>query len=238
MTNIKPEKFLDDYTIKARVIPALIVITPYLQILPNSSTSIIQFINHLILNGIFLFIISNIVRGFGEKKERKLFKEWGGLPSTIILRHRDNTVSAILKKRYHDILAKKITIKFPLAEEEQTSPEKSDDIYSTSVKWLLEQTRDKSRFYLLSQENISYGYWRNVWALKPIGIIVTIFSLLLCIPNTLVKINAQTFDENALIPPIMCLGILWFWFFIVTKEQVKEAAYVYAKTLLAQCDAI
>lgn len=233
------KNLIDEYTLKARVIPALAVILPYIQAMQSPQTNIAASLNSLLINGIFLFIIANVVRDLGAKIQEKLYKQWGGIPSTIILRWRDNTLEPSLKERYHKFLSKHTGIDFPDPAKEASDPEQADKIYSSSVKWLKEQTRDHSKFHLVFCENISYGFWRNLLALKIIGLFVALIFAALSGVDVYRLLHQQTgYDKNLITSVIFCLATLWFWSFCVREKQVKKAAYCYAKTLLAQCDAI
>lgn len=230
---------VDEYTLKARVIPALVVILPYVQVLHSGQATPTESLNGLLLNGIFLFIVAHLVRGLGAKKQKKLYAEWSGTPTTILLRWRDSTLANPLKERYHRCLTAKAGVTLPNAQQENAAPDNVDDVYGSAVKWLLEQTRDRSKFYLVFQENISYGFWRNTLALKGLGIIAAVFSALLSVVDILRLLDSQIpYDKNLILSPILCLTVLGFWLICVREKQVKKAAYTYAKTLLAQCDAI
>jgi hypothetical protein len=97
-----------------------------------------------------------------------------------LLRHRDKTIEAVTKRRYHSFLAAKIKEAFPDKDQEAKNPEAADEVYQSGVRWLLNHTRpeDAKQFALLFRENIVYGFRRNALGTKPFGLVIAIGSLL------------------------------------------------------------
>ena len=90
----------------------------------------------------------------------------GGLPSITMLRHQDATIDAPTKARMHTILTAKLADPAPTAVQEQADPAAADSFYARAGTWLRENTRDKKKFDILFNENVTYGYRRNRFALK------------------------------------------------------------------------
>lgn len=120
------------------------------------------------------FLLTQLARDAGKKREKQFFVAWGGIPSVTIFRHRDTRIDAITKSRYHRQLAALVKgAKGPSPEEEQTDPAMADQVYSAWSSYLRVHTRDTKKYSLLFQENISYGYRRNLCGLRPLGITVS-----------------------------------------------------------------
>ena len=47
------------------------------------------------------FLLTQLARDAGKKREKELFAKWGGTPSVSIFRYRDTRLNAIIKARYH-----------------------------------------------------------------------------------------------------------------------------------------
>lgn len=109
--------------------------------------------------------------------EETLVKEWGGMPTTIALRHRDTFLDSISKQRYHAVIVAKLGIVMPTVQEEIADPAKADDIYIGATRRLRELTRGDKQ--LLLKENIAYGFHRNMLAMKPVGMLACIFGVVL-----------------------------------------------------------
>ncbi len=112
----------------------------------------------------------------GKKLEESLVKKWGGMPTTIALRHRDKFLDSVSKQRYHTAITAKLGIAMPNAEEESADQDKADDTYIGATKRLRELTRSNKQ--LLLKENIAYGFHRNMLAMKPVGILSCLLGIL------------------------------------------------------------
>ncbi|WIE50660.1 hypothetical protein [Pseudomonas sp. GM17] len=165
---------------------AALVLTPYehpafLCLLPLMVMTITLYSNQLLhLKGIFalaggaglMYLLADIVRSQGKEKERTLWQEWGGAPSIQILRHRDDVLDSVSKERYHGILATKIKVTLPTKEEEAADPVSADAVYAAAGNWLREATRDKKKFDLLFRANVTYGYRRNGFGVRWLGLMI------------------------------------------------------------------
>ena len=49
----------------------------------------------------FLTMTSKIARNLGKEYEKKMYKQLGGMPTTIVLRFSDQTFDEVTKQRYH-----------------------------------------------------------------------------------------------------------------------------------------
>jgi hypothetical protein len=72
---------------------------------------------------------ASVARGRGKQLEEALVREWGGMPTTIVLRHADSFLDSVSKQRYHAAITAKLGIAMPTAEEEAVDPAKADDTY-------------------------------------------------------------------------------------------------------------
>ena len=129
------------------------------------------------LGGLVLYcggakFLTQVGRDRGKVLEPTLYASWGGKPSVAMLRHSDTRLNAPTKNRYRAFLQVAVpTLALASPEEERTNPEAADDGYENANSWLLAQTMDRERFRLQFAENINYGFRRNVWALRPMGVL-------------------------------------------------------------------
>lgn len=247
----------DRYSRGARLYPALLLTLPFL-------ITIICLFNNNLFSGKLtlsfsmftyfggLYLTSNICRSLGKELEKKYIREWGGMPTTIILKHQDRTLNNQEKKRYHDFLDKNVPGmegKFPTKLAEQNQPDFADDMYNSSISWLREQRRDKEKYNLAYEELIQYGFRRNLFGIKPYGIAVCIISLAFVITSlmfnngsistnineipALIKQNITTYHIASL---LLALTALSCWITIVGEKWVKDAAYDYAIRLVRSID--
>src|SRR2546426_1429790 len=166
---------MDTYERKARLYPALLLIAPVVATgaaVLAVRMSILQSIAAVVVACGGAFLLSQLARDAGKRGEKRLFEKWGGLPSVRIFRHRDTQLDSITKARYHARLATLVGgTKIPTVGEEQADAAAADRVYMAWSNYLRVSTRDVKKYSLVFKENVDYGYRRNVWGLRPIGIL-------------------------------------------------------------------
>ena len=168
-------KFFDAYSLRARLFPALITsvsaIILLIVVIPWHRLSWTQaFASVGVI--VILYVMADIARRRGRAIEPELIRRMGGLPSTTMLRYRDTTFDAGAKGRMHKFLGGKIGGKAPSAADEQKDPEMADKFYARCGNWLRENTRNHKKFNVLFDENITYGFRRNLLGLKLPSLII------------------------------------------------------------------
>lgn len=182
------------------------------------------------------FLLTQLARDAGKKGEKTLFGKWGGLPSVAIFRHRDTRLDSITKTRYHKKLAELVKeAKAPTAEQEQADPAAADSVYSAWSNYLRVNTRDTKKFALLFHENVSYGYRRNVWGLRGIGITASLVSCVVCgVQVYHIHKSIGKLDETLMGAGVFAAILLLLWVFRFTGDWVRVPADAYAERL-AEC---
>lgn len=230
-------KHIDTYSIQARLYPALLTLLPIfillIALLPSLEKRLSQVIPLLVSCGV-LFLFTHIVRKRGRSVEAKLFQEWGGMPSNILLRHSDKSLDINTKTRFKEKLAKLPNIEFPTEHEEKDNPIAADDAYGSAGRWLRANTRDTSKYSILHKENIGYGFRRNLYGAKPMGIVISATALMVSIIAALFVGSVST--VAATLSATFSLLCLILWLVIVRSRWVKDAAITYANQLLSSLD--
>jgi hypothetical protein len=226
----------DSYERKARLYPALLLVAPVvIAIVGAGSTklSALESIGAVVAGCGGAFLLTQLGRDAGKKCEKPLFESWGGLPSVAVFRHRDARIDAITKARYHKQMAALVkNAKAPSPEEEAADWEKADQIYTAWSSYLRVHTRDMKRYPLVFQENISYGYRRNVCGLRPLGVTVSTLSLGCgAIWFYHLHLTTGTVSKES-VGALICVAlILLLWIFQFTPKWVRIAADAYAERL-------
>jgi hypothetical protein len=241
---------LDTYDRRARLYPALLVIAPVAVLVACisgayrslASTSVTV----LVACGA-AYLLARVARDAGKRIEIRLFRTWGGAPTTQLLRHRDPHIDQHTKSRYHAVLSSALGKALPTAAEEAADPTAADDLYRAATQWLIGQTRDQKRYSLLFKENIAYGFHRNMLGLRPAGLLVSVGSI------AITAASARSFSIHppylgpealgSISPAIVValvgsIGMLCIWAFFASQSAVKMSAYAYAARLLECCDEI
>lgn len=231
----------DPYERKARVIPGLLVALPLLVPL-----LCVYGTKHPLLTGVIgllggcgaIYALASVARGRGKMLEEILVKKWGGMPTTMALRHRDKFLDSISKQRYHTAITAKLGIVMPTAEEESADHDKADDTYIGATKRLRELTRSNKQ--LLLKENIAYGFHRNMLAMKPVGILSCLLGGIygLLISKVLQVTPPHFFPENIADPGLaagltllISIALLATWLLYFDQGAVRRMGFVYAERL-------
>lgn len=235
------DQMRDPYERKARIIPGLLTVLPVL--LPilciyGPKHPILTSVITLLAGCGAIFGLGSVARGLGKALEEKLIREWGGMPTTICLRHRDQFLDGYTKQRYRDLIKSKLDISMPTAEEETSNPSQADDIYLGVGRRLRELTRDNKS--LLFKENINYGFHRNMTGMKYVGIVTSLIGIFF----SLVSANVLQFDpfefhpSNVLNPGLAAIitfavsvALLLAWLFYFNNAAIRRIGFVYAERL-------
>jgi hypothetical protein len=227
---------IDQYSLKARVYPALIVVLPIFFFFFFYITEFAVYYHYITaFISIFLlsYLLSHLGRDAGKSKESKLYELWGGKPTTQILRYSNSELDRLTKERYYRILQEKIKgLNIPTLDEEKQNAVNSDEIYNSCATYLISKTRNTNKYALLFNENINYGFRRNLWGMKPLGLCILLFCFLIHL------IIATDFFSSISFTPTIDLYlyiafafILCFWLFVVRPNWIKNVAFEYAKRL-------
>jgi hypothetical protein len=237
-------QLLDPYGRQARLYPALIAIFPVALMIvvwfPTLWSTWGALVSLASSFGVIL-LLSQIARDRGKRREPELYKVWDGKPSVVLLRHRDPRIDDYTKARYRAFLQGQLpNLALPTVEQERANPQEADRAYESVTAWLLTQTRDTKRFSILFRENISFGFRRNLWGLKPLGVAIALLAA--CI-STAVIIFQYSVNHVVPTPEVAAVTtIVWllsiFWTVVVTPSWVRLPADAYGTQLLAACDTL
>lgn len=226
----------DRYTLFARLFPAIIAAAPAIALAWTLTTRHSLSVTHAIAGialTVLLMVFADVARRRGKEIEPALIVRMGGLPSVTMLRHCDQTFDAATKARMHTTLALKLGVAAPTAAQEAADPISADSFYTRAGTWLRENTRDKKKFDILFNENITYGYRRNLFALRWPGLLLNAAIVIGCVVaywyRDLLPPNYQLDFTPVLV--IAFLHALYLAFF-ASEDAVCESARTYARQLL------
>jgi hypothetical protein len=232
MNSILPK--FDKYTIYARLFPAIIAAAPMIALawvlIATKEVRLVQAIAGIAL-AVLLMVFADVARRRGKAIEPTLISQMGGLPSTTMLRHSDTSFDAATKLRIHAFLADKLSEPAPTPEFEMAGPDGADAFYKRAGVWLRENTRNKKKFDILFNENITYGYRRNLYALKWPALVLNALIVIGCAAY-LLHPWTQVASVNVL--PVFVIAFLHAAYLAAfsTRSAVEEASRIYARQLL------
>ena len=230
---------LDGYTLKARYVPALIVVLPLWLAFAVWFPRDDQFLGVFASAGVTLvlsMLLAQIGRDAGKKRQQSLFDEWGGPPTVRALSYRSGIVNPVSLARCHAaIRALEPEIQLPAnAEEESADWPAASCNYESASDFMREATRDKSRFRLVYAENVNYGFRRNLWAMKPAGIAIAVTaSAAVATHAARAYLAGQSVSGLEVASFLLCVALLALWALRFTKDWVKTAADEYSSRLVA-----
>lgn len=180
---------LDRYTLNARVLPMLVVAFPLVLAaypwLPAETFAKDDWVGIALKSistgagaTVLATLLSFPARTFGTRLEERLWREWGGAPSTQYLRYRHPE----LDRRQTAILHAKIarldpSLHVPTVEEEERDPAGADQCYESMVRVLRARTWGPKNFPMLFDENVSYGFRRNLLGMRPLGVATSLVGM-------------------------------------------------------------
>lgn len=233
----------DVYERKARLYPALLLVAPVVATalgVASAKLTMLESIATIATGCGGAFLLTQLARDAGKKCEKDLFEKWEGIPSVAVFRHRDNRIDPITKARYQKHLSGLVKgTKALSSKDEAADPLKADQIYTAWSNYLRTHTRDTKRHSLLFQENVSYGYRRNVHGLRALGVVVSTLSSIvgavwLRHQHT---VNGRV-SEEAVGALTFAFVILLLWAFRFTSNWVRIPADAYAERLAESIDSI
>jgi hypothetical protein len=232
----------DEYEIKARIVPAIIAVAPAVAlalVVISFGTSVLsKTFSGVIVVGL-LYAFGDLGRRLGSKIQPGIYKDAGGMPSTVMLRHRDQTFDADTKARYLGFLVGQVKAKVPSLDDERTDPNAADTVYARCGTWLRENTRDKKRFVLVFAENVTYGFRRNLYGLRLLGLAVNAVVVIMCAiylhRGAWWGVDISVGNGVVFVLAVAVIHALYLLFF-TTRADVIEAARKYGRQLILACE--
>lgn len=239
---------LDGYSLRARWLPCVLIATPVVlgcaSWLPSLQWSLPTTVPLLAAIAVPL---SQLARNKGRDVQTRLWREWGGPPTTSVLRNGSERISRESLHRYRGFIGQLVPdIRLPAAAEEgAASAGRFDGVYSAATTALINRTQDKREFSRLYNESVWYGFWRNLLGLRLVGIgfatlgtAVAVARILTSVELPVAAVSSATvpLPANSVvlagIAVVVSLVFLLFFQFKLTGEVVKRAGFNYAECLV------
>ena len=242
--------FVDPYTLRARIQPALITALPLgllvlavLSAQPLLVTALFGILGATVGGTV---LVAHLGRNRGYRKQSELWERWDGQPTVRFLRHRRTLGDDELPPGLHQQIEDWTGLPLPTRREEELRPDWADGVYKQAVSILIAATRDTTTFPLVLAENINYGFRRNLWGLKPYGVgISATFAVIFLIQLLLttwgrpwpdpwwdIFVNPDIVVATRVMITLIDMALLASWLFWVKPSWVKVADDEYAKRLL------
>jgi hypothetical protein len=183
---------------------------------------------------------SQLVRSAGRGKQAELWASWGGAPTTQLLRFR-GAPNRVAVRRRHDQLARVFPdLLIPDEASESRDPQSADEYYEAAIQVLIERTRDHQRFDRVFDENCQYGFRRNLWGCRAVGIWLATGGLAVTIALGALRV-ANIFTISILglaLSGGVELLLLIVLVTVVRPTWVREAGDAYAERLVGSLEVL
>ena len=224
----------DTYSFRARVLPVYLTLAPAVLLLaalvpdglklPLGGAAAVVFVP-------ISFFLSQVGADFGKRLEKRLWRDWGGPPTTRFLRHGNHEFNEVTRDRVHEKL-RSLGLKVPTREEHDQDERAADKYYESCTEELIRRTRDTKKFPLVFKGLVEYGFRRNLLGLKSFGVILALASLAGASWSTYSSWSPDKPPAVAIVAGLITAGLLLAWAVWVTERTVKLAANRYARFIL------
>jgi hypothetical protein len=156
---------VDDYELKARIAPGLIVALPVLALVLWAVPEIQNwriFTATSVFGVALIYGLGRLAQARGEAIEAALWKQWDGPPSTRFLRHRDSTFGQELKDSIRSATESNLGAKMPTRAEEEANPDHADQSTFDVFRRIRQLLRQRDPGGLWHRQNAEYGFCRNL----------------------------------------------------------------------------
>jgi len=181
------------------------------------------------------YVMSLIVRHLGRSIQPGLWAGWGGPPTTRFLRQRDTYGNPVKRTAWRAAVEKTTNTTLLSADGETSDPELADQTIEAAVGQLtrLGQSPD---YPLVREENINYGFERNLYGVRWFGRGISfaccvLFVIALAVGT--VHLGGEKVAKGALAAGLIVDGLFLIgWMILPSESRTKDAADRYATQLL------
>ena len=148
------DKILDPYDLTARLLPGLLVLLPAIlciAVLYGAKSPLAVALGSVLATCGGPYLLSSFVRTWGQRAQDRLFRQWGGQPTTLLLRHRHDHLPPLTKGRYRELAASRLSVALPTDVEEEDDPTKADQAYVAQPMPCAHSRMIERRFLLSSR---------------------------------------------------------------------------------------
>lgn len=234
------DKILDPYDLTARLLPGLLVLLPAIlciAVLYGAKSPIAVALGSVLATCGGPYLLSSFVRTWGQRAQDRLFRQWGGQPTTLLLRHRLDHLPPLTKERYRELAASRLGIALPGDGDEEHDPAKADQAYVAAADALRPLTNDRRAFPFVFKELVAYGFNRNAHGSRWVGLAVAAATVVTALTHAGVLhvrppywISADLGTSHVVVL-VVAVGFACLWCFHFTAQTVQQAGFSYAKRL-------
>ena len=235
-------KLVDAYTARARLLPGLLTVLPIAAIVyawdPGNPLGWNGF-GALITGFGGTILLSFVARDLGKEAEKRLYKKWGGRPTELTIMYSGSMDSMLRTRRHAAIHVLFPGVVIPSAEEEADDRDAVYQRFTAITKLLIARARDKAQFPLLFEGLCNYGFRRNMYGMRWIGMsIAGIASVALGLQVLGLFASHSRLSVLSLAIEAVNLAMLIAWISWVNEKAVRKGSDLYADRLFETLDTV
>ena len=220
--------FFSKYSREARVYPTIIGLVPfyilqyyYLADLIPSEVFTVKLVGNVTVAVVILYLVSEFFVRFPSKLlEDKIFKNKRDFPTTRFLLSTDKEYSSDFKNTFRKKVARDFSLNLSDSVEETRNEDEARKKIREAVGLIIKRVGDG---HLVLKNNISYGFFRNLWGASWVGFVLSI-----------VLVLVLTFTNSTYV----CLGVLlllpYLLYLVFGKFVIQYFGKAYAHKLLEE----
>lgn len=230
---------MDSYSRTARLYPALLALLPgtvAIVVFFDLAAWVRTVVLVVVAAGLHVAVMVK-VSDIGRARQDRIWARLGGNPTALRMRWASSTDDARLAEEHQRVQAMS-GIELPTRGSEQADPAAAVRTYERAVRRLREKTRDADKYPRVRAELTAYGFARNVYGLRRVGIT---FAVLIGLASALAGLLGYSgFLQVDAWRPIgtSLFAVAWIgvWLFVFTGGYARRASDKYAAALLDAAD--
>lgn len=218
----------DAYDLRARIAPLILTLAPALALLLGTALQGSRAaIGGSALAVAALTFLAQIGRDRGRALQPQLWRDWGGSPAIQMLR----AGPSVAAQRRRAGVEAALGLTLPTADEQQSDPAAADEHLQDAVRQLTPRATQEHAPQVW-QENLNYGFRRNLLGLRPYGLAVAGVVISICAVAAAVTEHQGERLVAFTVPLAVSVIALVAFMVVVTPSWVRVAAEAYAERLL------
>jgi hypothetical protein len=188
---------------------------------------------------VLIYALADWARKLGQDIQPRLYEQIGGKPSVTMMYRSDDSIDQASKDRYRAFLAAKIGRPEPTVVDEVQNPTAANAFYELAGTWLRENTRDTKKFPILFNENVTYGFRRNLLGLKWHALAINGAVVAVCAAMLWQRASVNMSDDmTARVFVVVGIAVVHAIYIIllVKPQSVIAASRTYARQLILSCE--
>lgn len=163
-----------------------------------------------------------------------LYEQWAGTPTTVRLRYNGTTSAAEIDRRHREVervLGDGTSL--PDRASELADPVEADREYEATMARVIAKIRNSDGHPLVVIESSNYGYARNLYGLKRLGLVIAAGTFAFSIGmGAAVSWQAEAAEARPLVLPVIASLIALLLWPRVTPTFVRPNADAYADRVI------